>query len=134
MANLNLEQILDQFQNGERRYNDDEAFKAAIDSLKMGLGVYGVLDHILAESTRIKEMHRNLIFKYTALESRIEMQAKHIYDQELLINTMCIQAHPNELNDLRKSLQDRDSLISAQTLEIADLKYLVNSFKKATGQ
>jgi len=104
MVNLNLDQLLELFQNGEHRYNDDQAFKAVIDSLKMGLGVYGVLDHVLAESARVKEMHRNLIFKYTALESRVTMQEKHIGEQEELINTMCVQSYPNELSDLRKEV------------------------------
>lgn len=51
----NLEIILDQFENGERRYGEDPNFKSAVDSLKMGLGVYAVLDHYIKENTRLRE-------------------------------------------------------------------------------
>lgn len=78
MANLNLDEILALFQNGERRYSEDPAFKAVADSLKMGLGVYGVLDHTLIEHIRVKENHINLIRRYSALESQISMLNGHI--------------------------------------------------------
>lgn len=51
----NLEIILDQFENGERRYGEDPNFKSAVDSLKMGLGVYAVLDHYIKENNRLRE-------------------------------------------------------------------------------
>lgn len=54
MANLNLQDILNMFQNGERRYAEDPAFKAAVDSLKMGLGVYAVLDHVLKDQSTLR--------------------------------------------------------------------------------
>jgi len=49
MANLNLSDILVQFENGELRYDEDPVFRSIADSLKMGLGVYGVLDHMIKE-------------------------------------------------------------------------------------
>jgi hypothetical protein len=56
MANLNLEDLLDRFENGELRYGRDEVFKNAIDSLKLGVGVYAVLDHTLKEINRLNEI------------------------------------------------------------------------------
>lgn len=42
-----LSDILEQFRNGEERYDSDPIFKQAIDSLAAGVGVYAVLDSVL---------------------------------------------------------------------------------------
>lgn len=41
---LNKDEILEKFQNGEQRYQDDKTFAEVVDSLAGGLGVYAVLD------------------------------------------------------------------------------------------
>lgn len=75
MANLNLDEILSLFENGERRYAEDPIFKSVADSLKMGLGVYAVLDHTLKEVNRLnvllshtKSCYNERIVKYEKLE------------------------------------------------------------------
>ncbi len=49
-----LDEILENFQNGERRYEQDADFKAAVNSLKAGVGVYAVLDHMLRENNSLR--------------------------------------------------------------------------------
>lgn len=64
MANLNLQDLLDMFQNGERRYAENPAFKAAIESLRGGLGVYAVLDHVLKDRSALSDAAIQLKTKY----------------------------------------------------------------------
>lgn len=49
-----IDEILENFQNGPTRYDNDEYFKQAITSLQMGLGVYAVLDCVLREHSALK--------------------------------------------------------------------------------
>jgi hypothetical protein len=51
-----LTEILDKFQNGERRYQEDEAFKNAIDSLAAGISPYAVLDSSLRRLASAAEL------------------------------------------------------------------------------
>lgn len=64
----NLNEILEKFENGERRYNEDPIFAEVIKSLYMGIGVYAVLDHVLKAT---KLAHGNITRLSTdLLESR----------------------------------------------------------------
>jgi hypothetical protein len=54
---LNLDETLEKFQNGERRYDEDPYFKATINSIVSGLGVYGILDHTLKELSILRERY-----------------------------------------------------------------------------
>lgn len=67
MANLNLDEILALFENGERRYAEDPIFKSVADSLKMGLGVYAVLDHTLKDLANCRLTHRATSESYKEL-------------------------------------------------------------------
>jgi len=64
----NLDEILEKFENGERRYNEDPIFKVAIQPLVAGLGVYAVLDSVLKTT---KLAHGNITrLSAELLESR----------------------------------------------------------------
>jgi hypothetical protein len=71
MANLNLDEILALFENGERRYAEDPIFKSVADSLKMGLGVYAVLDHTLKEQTLIRGNYKALAKSRSEIETEL---------------------------------------------------------------
>lgn len=106
MVNLNLQDILDMFQNGERRYAEDPAFKAAIDSLKMGLGVYAVLDHTLRDKSlanakvfELRELLNKRCTENLELSSVIEqLRSGKPNLMQVLITR---EVYPNELQDLR---------------------------------
>lgn len=49
-----LIEILEKFQNGETRYGEDHGFANVIDSLRLGLGVYAVLDKVLREQKALR--------------------------------------------------------------------------------
>lgn len=57
MSKQTLEQVLDNFQNGEQRYDKDGYFREAITSLHAGVGVYAVLDRVLKELTILMRLH-----------------------------------------------------------------------------
>jgi len=54
-----LIEILEKFQNGETRYNEDPFFNAAIQSLLKGLGVYAVLDKVLREHKALRAAYES---------------------------------------------------------------------------
>lgn len=64
-----LEDILEQFQNGERRYDEDPIFKSTVDSLKAGLGVYGVLDRVLKDYAALREASTKNLEELKALRA-----------------------------------------------------------------
>lgn len=113
MANLNLDEILALFENGERRYENDPSFKAVVDSLKMGLGVYGVLDHVLKERSSLssaaiglKTSYNLLHEQYRDLQLEAEEQASLIIElRDNATNRFKVlttrEVYPNELQDLR---------------------------------
>lgn len=92
----NLEIILDQFENGERRYGEDPNFKSAVDSLKMGLGVYAVLDHYIKENTRLREAN-----------GKCQSLIKSLTETVLQLN---------------EQISDRDEIIEEKTAYIETLK------------
>jgi len=76
-----LLEILEKFQNGETRYNEDPFFNAAVQSLLKGLGVYAVLDKVLRE-------HKALRAAYTAERLENERLAKSFDDYRQYINDL----------------------------------------------
>jgi hypothetical protein len=58
-----LTETLEQFRNGEERYDSDSTFKQAIDSLAAGVGVYAVLDSALRRLSHQQEVVSNLTNK-----------------------------------------------------------------------
>jgi hypothetical protein len=90
-----LETILALFENGERRYDEDPAFKAVCDSLKMGLGVYAVLDHQIKEVERLrntlkdKQDHINgLIHASEGDQDYMDMIKKENHDLKRQLETL----------------------------------------------
>jgi hypothetical protein len=73
MANLNLDEILALFENGERRYAEDPIFKSVANSLKMGLGVYAVLDHTLKEHSLLTAKFKALNCNHKALQNERDL-------------------------------------------------------------
>lgn len=59
-AKSKIDDILEQFRNGEERYDSDAIFKQAIDSLAAGVGVYAVLDSVLRRLSHQSEVVTNL--------------------------------------------------------------------------
>jgi hypothetical protein len=55
-----LTETLEQFRNGQERYDNDPVFKQAIDSLAAGVGVYAVLDSVLRRLSHQQEVVSNL--------------------------------------------------------------------------
>ena len=76
MANSNLDEILEKFQNGDRRYEEDPIFKSAVDSLVKGLGVYAVLDHTLKELNRMHQVAAEQRAKLDAHESTLDRMGR----------------------------------------------------------
>lgn len=100
MANLNLDDILELFENGERRYEEDPAFKAVADSLKMGLGVYAVLDHTLKA--------KNYLANKLALALKNIAQLENVIaDRDEDIGSLC-----TENEKLKKEIKEQERYIN----------------------
>ena len=56
-----ITETLEKFNNGEQRYEDDQNFKEAVDSLANGIGVYAVLDKTLNQLRVLREIHAKTI-------------------------------------------------------------------------
>lgn len=54
-----ITETLEKFNNGEQRYQDDQNFKEAVDSLAAKIGVYAVLDKTLNQLRVLREIHAN---------------------------------------------------------------------------
>lgn len=63
-----LSDTLEQFRNGEERYDSDPIFKQAIDSLAAGVGVYAVLDSVLSRLSHQSEVVTTLTNKLKAYD------------------------------------------------------------------
>ncbi len=71
----NKTEITEKFNNGEQRYQDDQNFKEAVDSLAAGVGVYAVLDKTLNQLRVLCGIHAKTIEQNKGLELVIELQA-----------------------------------------------------------
>jgi len=98
MANLNLDEILALFENGERRYAEDPAFRSAADSLKMGLGVYAVLDHVMRDAANFRLVVLELGAKGAKENERLSQRVGELNaENEILRNSVASlkeQLHP----------------------------------------
>ena len=82
MARIN--ETLEKFNNGEQRYQDDQNFKEAVDSLSAGIGVYAILDKTLNQLRVLREIHAKTTERVKGLEIVIELQASGLSSDEQL--------------------------------------------------
>lgn len=57
----NLREVLERFQNGEQRYEQDKHFTDVITVLQSGVGVYAVLDRVLKERAVLLHLHNETL-------------------------------------------------------------------------
>lgn len=81
---MGTQEIVDKFNNGEQRYEDDQNFKEAVDSLAAKIGVYAVLDKTLNQLRVLREIHAKTIEQNKGLELVIELQASGLSSDEQL--------------------------------------------------
>jgi len=77
-------EIIEKFNNGEQRYEDDPNFKEAVDSLAAKIGVYAVLDKTLNQLRVLRAIHAKTIERNKGLELVIELQASGLSSDEQL--------------------------------------------------
>ncbi len=63
MGKLSLGHVLENFQNGEQRYDKDGYFKEAVTAMQAGVGVFAILDRILKEHTILMRLHSEALDK-----------------------------------------------------------------------
>lgn len=85
----NVQDILDKFQNGDRRYTEDPVFKEVVYSLKAGIGAYAVLDGILRAYAANRSLANGLLEKLK-------------YKPQIVMST---ELYPGETLDLRAKNQ-----------------------------
>jgi len=71
MEKIQLADVLEKFVNGEERYNADPVFKKVIDSLVGGIGVYAVLDAVLAAQLKARTIQAETIADLRALNGNL---------------------------------------------------------------
>jgi uncharacterized protein (DUF924 family) len=63
MGKLTLDQVLENFQNGEQRYDKDGYFREAVTAIHAGVGTYAILDRVLKEHTILMRLHSEALDK-----------------------------------------------------------------------
>ncbi len=63
MEKLTLGQVLENFQNGEQRYDKDGYFREAVTAIHAGVGTYAILDRVLKEHTTLMRLHSEALDK-----------------------------------------------------------------------
>ena len=66
-----IAETLEKFNNGEQRYQDDQNFKEAVDSLAAKIGVYAVLDKTLNQLRVLREIHAKTVEQNNRLIERL---------------------------------------------------------------
>jgi len=92
MSKLNLEDILEMFQNGEARYDKDSYFKEAISAIHAGVGVHAILDRVLKEHTILMNLHNEAINKNRVAVGEIQRLSDEVLswkDANENLRTIC---------------------------------------------
>lgn len=66
-----ITETLERFNNGGQRYEDDQNFKEAVDSLAAKIGVYAVLDKTLNQLRVLREIHAKTIEQNIGLSDEV---------------------------------------------------------------
>ena len=74
-----LNETLEKFNNGEQRYEEDQNFKEAVDSLAAKIGVYAVLDKTLNQLRVLRGIHAKTIEQNKQLVDEADIEKGSLF-------------------------------------------------------
>lgn len=120
MATQNKQDVIEKFNNGEQRYENDQYFKETVIALSYGVGVYTVLDKCLRD-------HARLIAHVDIQTKALEKGVEHVkqLQGELEADRVKSEDVKNRLHERLRHSDNETSLLKTQlTRESETVKQL----------